>query len=102
LNLLILTADGDDTGYCIVGHIGFNYDRGIRYPMGEDWGGGEGNLEVVECGAAIISENPRNTLAGKPGQQDHNFGVFVDEMPVEVSEAEEGLNILDLTGSGQS
>src|SRR4029077_11251305 len=68
--------------------------------MGEDRGGGKGDLEAVECGAAVISESPRNTLSGKPGQWDHDFGVFVDETPVEISEAEEGLDVPDLTGLG--
>src|SRR6266700_3626967 len=97
-DLVIFTADGDDAGDRIVGSICFNYDWGIGYPVSEDGGGGEGFLEQVESGAAVVSERPRYTLPGEAGQRNHNVGVLIDESPVEVCESKEGLNVLDLTG----
>src|SRR6266581_7388850 len=97
-DLVIFTADGDDAGDRIVGSVRFNDDWGVGYPVGKDGGGGEGFLEQIESGVAVVSERPWYTLPGEVGQWNHNVRVLIDESPVEVCESKEGLNVLDLTG----
>src|ERR1700678_1757446 len=38
---------------------------------------------------------PNNTLASEAGKRDHDVGIVGDEGAVEVSETQEGLNVLD-------
>src|SRR6266581_1663221 len=97
-DLVIFTMDGDDARDHIVGSVHFNYDWGIRYPVGKDGGGGEGFLEQIESGAAVVSERPWYTLPGEAGQRNHDVRVLINESPVEVCESKEGLDVLDLTG----
>src|SRR6266581_9662459 len=98
VDLVIFTMDGDDAGDRIVGSVRFNYDWGVGYPVSEDGGGGEGFLEQIESGVAVISERPWYTLPGEVGQRNHDVGVLINESPVEVCESKEGLNVLDLMG----
>src|SRR6266581_9320175 len=98
VDLIIFTMNGDDARDRIVGSVHFNYDWGIGYPVSEDGGGGEGFLEQVESGVAVVSERPWYTLPGEAGQRNHDVGVLIDESPVEICESKEGLNVLDLTG----
>src|SRR6266700_2422375 len=97
-DLIIFTTNGDDAGDHIVGSVRLNYDWGVRYPVSEDGGGGEGFLEQVESRVAVVSERPWYTLPGEAGQRNHDVGVLIDESPVEVCKSKEGLNVLDLTG----
>src|SRR6266581_4453955 len=68
--------------------------------MCQDGGRHEGVFEKMESGTTVIRENPRGPFAGEVRQGDHNVGVLVDETLVEVCEAKEQLNVLDLTGFG--
>src|SRR6266581_3934165 len=96
-NLLIWAADGDDARNCVVGRVGFYDDWGIGNPVHEDQHGGKRIFEMLKGGTALIGEDPRYSLSGESGQGDHNVRVFVDESPVEVSESQEGLDVLHLT-----
>src|SRR6266700_3400545 len=99
-NLTIFTLNGENPGYCVIGCISLHYKRSVGDPMHQDGGRHEGIFEKMESGTTVIGENPRGPFAGEAHQGDHNVGVFVDETPVEVCEAKERLNVLDLTGFG--
>ena len=45
--------------------------------------------------ASFSCEIPSNTLASEAGKRDHDVGIVGDEAAVEVSETQEGLNVLD-------
>src|SRR5882672_10185124 len=46
----------------------------------------------------LIGKVPGGTLAGKTCKQNCDFGIYANEMIVEVGETKEGLNILDFLG----
>src|SRR6266581_3588053 len=98
MDLAIFTLNGEDSGYHIIGCISLHDKWSIRDPMCQDGGGREGIFEKTESGTTVVRENPRGPFAGEACQGDHNVGILVDETPVEVCEAKERLDILDLMG----
>ena len=54
-------------------------------------------LEVFEGGAGLIVKLERGVIVSKMGERNDNVGVVVDEPAVEISEAKERLNVLDLS-----
>jgi hypothetical protein len=54
----------------------------------------------LECNPAVLSELPWNSFPSKACKRNSNTGVIVNEMTVEIGEAEEGLNILDFPRLG--
>ena len=64
--------------------------------MREDGGGGEGFLEEVEGRAALMIENPGDTLSDEVYEGHNYLGVLMDETLIEVGETEEGLHVLSL------
>src|SRR5882724_141337 len=63
--------------------------------MGQDQSCGEHLFKCFKGGLALIGEMPRGMLAGKMHEQNCDFRISVNEVMVEVGEAEERLNILD-------
>jgi hypothetical protein len=52
-------------------------------------------LECVKGLPTIFGKVPRGILASKPSERNHDIRVVEDETAIEVSESEEGLDILD-------
>ena len=95
-NLLIRTMNGENASDGIVGGVCLHDDQSIWNPMGEYRSGGEGVFEVLEGGAAGVTEVPGNTFAGEAGQRSDDTGVIIYESPVKICKAKEGLHVLDL------
>jgi hypothetical protein len=66
--------------------------------MGEDRGGGEGELERVESALAVGVETPWCVLSEKAGHWDDDIGVPRDKATVEICKTEERLDIADIAG----
>ena len=49
---------------------------------------------------ALIREVPSSTFMSEVGEWDSDFGVFQNKTPIEIGEAQEGLDIFDLLGFG--
>ena len=49
---------------------------------------------------AFFGEVPGSTFTSETGQWNGDFGVFRNETPVEIGEAQEGLDVFDLLGFG--
>jgi len=54
-------------------------------------------LESIEGASTVLREDPGSIFLGEPGKRDYNVGVIKNEMPVEVGESQEGLDVLYLT-----
>src|SRR6266581_6591117 len=93
-NLIILTTDGDYSRNHIVRCIHFYNNQGIRNPMHQDWGRGEGVLEELEHSTTLIIKDPRHALACQTHKGNCDLGVSVDEPMIEICEIKEGLDIL--------
>ena len=94
MNFTRLRVDRQDSSESIVRGISLDDDRTIRLPVEQDRSGSEGLLQVLEGGASLIGEEERGTLTGEAGQRNDDVGVVVDEATIEVSEAQERLNVL--------
>jgi len=68
--------------------------------MGEDWSGGECIFEEVEGVAGFLVEVEGGTFVSKAGEWNNDVGVVVNESTVEVSEAQEGLDVFHLPQLG--
>ena len=70
--------------------------------MHQHWCSGEGFLHCVESRVALVREVPSRAFAGEVGEQNGDVGVMQNEIPVEISETQEGLYVFIFQGSGQS
>ena len=68
--------------------------------MGQDRCSGEGFLQQHESGVALIREVPSSTFMSEVGEWDSDFRVFQNKTPIEIGEAQEGLDVCDLLGFG--
>ena len=68
--------------------------------MGQDWCSGEGFFQQHESRAALIREVPSSTFMSEMGERNGDFGVFQNKTPIEIGEAQEGLDVFDLLGFG--
>ena len=66
--------------------------------MGKDGSCREGYFEGVERTPTLLGKVPRGVLSGEPSEGNHDIGVIVNELMVEVGEAQEGLDILYPSG----
>ena len=64
--------------------------------MHKDRSGSEHFLEKFKSGAAFLSEIPRGTFRCELSKRNCDFQVIVNESPVEVGEAKEGLYVFNL------
>ena len=69
--------------------------------MDKDGSCHEGYFEGVERMPTLLKEVPRGILSGEPSEGDHNVEVVINELMIEVGEAQKGLDILTCWGSGQ-
>jgi hypothetical protein len=83
-----------------VGSVGFEGEGESRVEDGQDGSGGEEWFELLERGEGGVGglEDGSFTEEGSEGSDDG--GEARDESSIEVSEAEEGLDVLDRTGLG--
>src|ERR1700689_3779784 len=95
MNSSEIELNGEYSGKRVIGCVRFDYDRLIRNPMREDWRCRKSILEVQECLTGFVSEFEDRVLVCEMGEQDYDIGVVVNELAVEVSEAQERLNVLD-------
>ena len=66
--------------------------------MGKDGSCREGYFEGVERTLTLLGKVPRGVLSGEPSEGNHNVGVIINELMVEVGEAQKGLDILYPSG----
>src|ERR1700743_2598945 len=99
-NLTVRHGVGDNCCYCIVRGICFNDPRKSRIEMGEDGSCSKLLFERIERSKTIVGEVPSNVLLGEAGERNANVGVAVDEATIEISKAEERLDVLDVTRDG--
>ena len=64
--------------------------------MREDWSGSERFLEKFESGVAFQCEVLCSTFPCEPSKQNCDFRVIMNESPIEVGEAREGLYVFNL------
>ena len=53
-----IVGDGKDRGDGVVGSVGFDEERAIRFPMPKNRGGREGRFEPLEGGPTAFVEIP--------------------------------------------
>ena len=92
------TGGGKDTSNCIVGGVGFDNEERIRLIMGKDGSYHEGYFEGIEQMLTLLREVSRGVLSGELSEGNHDVGVVVDELTIEVGEAQKGLDILYPSG----
>ena len=92
------TRGGKDTGNCVVGGVGFDDEGRIGLIMGKDGSCHEGYFEGIERMPTLLGKVPRGVLSGEPSEGDHDVGVIINKLTVEVGEAQKGLDILYLSG----
>ena len=100
--LTIRTGDGEDSGNHVIRSISFDSDLCAWLEVSKDGSCSKGLLQSIERLSALVSEVPRGIFPSKPSQRNHNIRVIEYELVVEVREAQEGLYVLYLWGSGQS
>ena len=49
---------------------------------------------------ALIGEVPSSTFTSEMGEWNGDFGVFQNKTPIEIGEAQEGLDVFDFSGLG--
>jgi hypothetical protein len=81
------------------GGIGMKTNREIGVEVTEDWGRGESALELVKGFLSLRRPFKALILAEEGGDRGSDAGITVNEAAVEVSEAQEYLNILDAGGN---
>src|SRR6267154_1077571 len=94
--LIIRTLDRENTSDGIIGGISLNDNGHIRHPVRKHRSSGEGGLESGESSPTIVGEVPRGIFASKTSEGNHDVGVVINEPPIEIGEAQEGLNVLHL------
>jgi hypothetical protein len=100
VDFAVVSQDGEDGGGSVVGGVGLNSNLSTRNPVMENGGLHECALEGIESCLALQGPVPAGAGLGEPGQRNTYFGVIPDEPAIEVAEAKEGLNVLDLLRSG--
>ena len=66
--------------------------------MGKNGSCREGYFEGIEGTPTLLGKVPRGVLSGELSEEDHNVGVVINEMTIEVGEAQKGLDILYPSG----
>lgn len=90
----------DNCGDCVVRGIRFDHSQKSGVEVREDWSLGKSGFESVERGRAVVREIPSRGLLGEAGERNADVGIAVDEATIEVSETEEGLDVLDVARDG--
>ncbi|KIO01763.1 hypothetical protein M404DRAFT_149401 [Pisolithus tinctorius Marx 270] len=92
----IRAGDQQNTSNGIVRGVSFNCKWSIRNPVSENRSGAEGILQAEESGVALLGKVPRSTLSCEASEWNDDVGVVVNELSVEICEAEERLDVLHL------
>ena len=100
VNFVIGAGKGKNTGNGVVRGVSFNGYRSIWTPVNKHWSRDEHFLEVSEGSPAIVREVPRNSFACKTSKGNHDIRVVLNEPPIKVRKAKEGLDVLDFSGFG--
>ena len=93
----IRTCGGKNTSNCVVGGVSFDDEGRIRLIVGKDGSCREGYFEGIKRMPTLLGKVPRGVLLGEPSEGNHNVGVIINELMVEVGEAQKGLDILYLS-----
>ena len=96
VDLIVGANDGEDGSNSIARGISLYHDRSIGGPVNKHQCRGKCILQVKKELLTVIREVPENSFMDEVGERDHNVRVALDEPAVEVGEAKEGLNVLDL------
>ena len=80
----------------IIRSVGFHDQRLVGNSVREDWSGSEQFLEKFESGAAFRCEIPCSTFPCEPSKRNCDFRVIMNESPIEVGKAKEGLYVFNL------
>ena len=96
VNFAIRSMERNNRSQGIVGGVGFHYERCIRDPMRQNGCGDECFLQCLESGATSVGEHPGCSFTREASEGDCDVGITMDESPVEVGEAKERLDVLNL------
>jgi len=99
MDLAIRGKGRNNTCKGVVQGVGFDKDWSIGRPMHEDRSLGKSLLEGAERGVGLGIPVPRCVFAGEASKGYDNVGIVEDETSVEVGEAKEGLNLLEILWS---
>ena len=80
----------------IIRSVSFHDQWLVGNPVREDWSRSERFLEKFESGVAFRREVPCSTFPCELGKRNCDFQVVMNESPVEVGEAKEGLYVFNL------
>ena len=98
MDLAIRRNGGNNTCKGIVWGVGFD-EWSIRQPMCEDWSLGKSLLEGVKHGISLGIPVPRYVFAGEASMGHNDVRIVENETSIEVGEAKEGLNLLEILRS---
>jgi len=99
MDLAIGRKGRNDTCKGIVRSVGFDKEWSIRGPMRENRSLGKSLLEGAERGVGLGIPVPRCVFAGEVSKRYNDVGIVENEMSIEVGEAKEGLNLLEILQS---
>ena len=80
----------------VIRSVGFHDQRLVGNPVREDWSGSEHFLEKFKSRVVFRCEVPCSTFLCEPGKRNCDFRVIMNESPVEVGKAKEGLYVFNL------
>ena len=80
----------------VIRSVGFHDQRLVGNSVHKDRSGSECFLEKFESGAAFLSEIPCGTFQCELSKRNCDFRVIVNESPVQVRKAKEGLYVFNL------
>jgi len=99
MDLAIRGKRRNDTCKGVVRGVGLDKEWSIGGPMRENQSLGKSLLEGAERGVGLGIPVPRCIFAGEASKRYNDVGIVENETSIEVGEAEEGLNLLEILQS---
>ena len=99
MDLAIRGKRRNDTCKGVVQGVGLDKEWSIGGPMHENRSLGKSLLEGVERGVGLGIPVPRCVLVSEASKRYNDVGIAENEMSIEVGEAKEGLNLLEVLRS---
>jgi hypothetical protein len=96
----IISKDGENACDGVVGCVRLDHDLTAGYPVMEDRSSHKRVLESVEGRLTSGRPIPPDGCMSEPSKWDGDARVTINEAPINVAKAEEGLNILNLPWNG--
>ena len=99
MDLTIRGKGRNNTCKGIVRGVSFDEEWSIGGPMRENWSLGKSLLEGAECGVCLGIPVPRCVFVSEVSKRYNDVGIVENETSVEVGEAKEGLDLLEILRS---